>query len=191
MLLVELTIGSLRTTNFEEKRNNKDLRANLDLIEERREQLNIRQAAYKHVVKRYYNQTVKEKAFWVGDYVLRRNEASRAQSQGKLGAIWEGPYKVVEANRSGKYTMKGWQIQWSWNARNLRKYHFSRIPRTTRPNNIKCWRLRALKHALLFSLFSKFVNVTWGQVASPTLIENTQCIWASSSIIILSMSKLK
>lgn len=57
----------------------------MDLIEERHEQSNIRQAAYKHVVEKYYKQRVKEKAFGVGDYVLRQNEASRAQPWGKLG----------------------------------------------------------------------------------------------------------
>lgn len=60
MLTVELRVGSLRTTHFYEANNKKDLRANLDLIEERREQSNIRQATNKHVVEWYYNQRVKE-----------------------------------------------------------------------------------------------------------------------------------
>lgn len=127
MFPVELTIGSLQTTYFEEGNDKKDLRANLDLIEERREQSNILQDAYKHAVERYYNQRVKEKAFRVGDYILRRNEASRAQSQGKLGPIWEEPYKVIKANHNGAYKlemMEGRKIQRTWNTRNLRKFHF-------------------------------------------------------------------
>lgn len=78
----------MRTTHFEEWNNNKDLRVNLDLIEERREQSNIRQTTYKHDVEKYYNQRVKEKAFRVGEYVLRQNKASRSQLQGKLGLVW-------------------------------------------------------------------------------------------------------
>lgn len=71
MLPMELTIGSLRTTYFKEADNDKDLRANLDLIEEKCERSNIRQATYKNVIERYYNQRVNEKAFKVGNYVLR------------------------------------------------------------------------------------------------------------------------
>lgn len=78
MFPVELTIGSFRTTYFEEENNDKDSRANLDLIEEKHERSNIRQAAYKNVVEKYYNQRVKDKAFKVGDYVLRQNEVSHA-----------------------------------------------------------------------------------------------------------------
>lgn len=87
----------------------------------------MRQAAYKRVTKRYYNQMVKEKSFKVGEYVLRRNEASRAQPQGKLGPTWEGPYKIVEANQNRVYileTMEGSQIPRTWNARNLKKFFF-------------------------------------------------------------------
>lgn len=71
MLPMELTIGSLRTTYFKEADNDKDLRANLDLIKEKCERSNIHQATYKNVVERYYNQRVNKKDFKVGNYVLR------------------------------------------------------------------------------------------------------------------------
>lgn len=61
MFPVELTVGSPRTTYFEEANNDKDLRVNLDLSEERREWSNIRQAAYKNVMERYYNRESKKK----------------------------------------------------------------------------------------------------------------------------------
>lgn len=66
MLPAELTIGSHWTTYFEEENNDKDLRENLDLFKEKREQSNIHQAAYKNVVERYSNQRVKEKVFMIG-----------------------------------------------------------------------------------------------------------------------------
>lgn len=127
MLPVPLTVGSFRTTHFEEEIDDKDLRANMDLIKEKRKRSNIRQAAYKNIVERYYNQRVKEKAFKVCDYVLRRNKESHAQPQGKLGPTWEGPYKVIEAYRNSVYTletMEGRPILRTWNAINLRKFHF-------------------------------------------------------------------
>lgn len=127
MLSLELAVGSPRKTYFEEANNDKNLRLSLDLIKERCEQSNIRQEAYKNVAERYYNQRVKEKAFNIGDYILRRNEASHAQPYGKLGPTWEGPYKVIGFHRNGSYTLKTmeWrQIPKTWNARKLRKFHF-------------------------------------------------------------------
>nr|KAJ0211608.1 hypothetical protein LSAT_V11C400219340 [Lactuca sativa] len=113
MLLMEMMVGTLRSTNADEESNVQDLRLNLDMLEERREKSEIQQAAYKRVAERYYNQRVKERAFRVGEYMLRKNEASRAQPQGKLGPTWEGPYKIIEANRNDAYvleTVEGRQI---------------------------------------------------------------------------------
>lgn len=42
----------------------------------------------------------------VGDYILRRYEASRAQPQGKMGPVWEGPYKFIESNHIGAHTLE-------------------------------------------------------------------------------------
>lgn len=83
-------------------------------------------ATYKKVVERCYNQCVKDQAFGVGDFVLQENEVSHAQPRGKLSQIWEGPYKVIEAHRTGSYsleTLEGRKIPRTWNVRNLRKFH--------------------------------------------------------------------
>lgn len=66
MLPMEVAIGTLRTIHTDEKANSQDLRINLGILEERREKSDIRQAAYKRVVERYYNQRVKEKPFRIG-----------------------------------------------------------------------------------------------------------------------------
>ena len=76
---------------MEEVSNQVNLRTNLDLLEEKREKAQIRQASYKTMVERFYNRRVRGKACKVGDLVLRKNEASRQESQGKLGPKWEGP----------------------------------------------------------------------------------------------------
>ena len=127
MLPMEMMVGMLRSTNTDEGSNDQDLRLNLDILEEKREKSKIRQAAYKRVTERYYNQRVKERAFSVGEYVLRKNESSRAQPQGKLGPTWEGPYIIIEANRNDAYVLEaveGRQIPRTWNARNLKKFFF-------------------------------------------------------------------
>lgn len=92
----------MRTTHFREDRANEYLSQDLDVMKERHKWSNICQEAYKKAIKDYYNKKVKEKALKVGDYVLRKNEVSHALPRGKLGAKWEGPYKVVEAYRKSK-----------------------------------------------------------------------------------------
>ncbi|GJS06171.1 reverse transcriptase domain-containing protein [Tanacetum coccineum] len=73
------------------KDNEEEIRLNLDLLTERREATAIREARYKTKVEQYYNKRVRPMAFKVGEYVYRRNEASRVEDLGKLGPKWEGP----------------------------------------------------------------------------------------------------
>ncbi|GKA47622.1 hypothetical protein Tco_0740505 [Tanacetum coccineum] len=52
----------------------------------------IREARYKTKMEQYYNKKVRPAGFRPGEFVYRRNEASRVEDQGKLGPKWEGPY---------------------------------------------------------------------------------------------------
>ena len=69
-------IGSLRTEYYKEQENSEGLRENLDLLEEQRVLSSIGQDAYKKAVERYYNQRVRNKAFRVGDYVLKKTKSA-------------------------------------------------------------------------------------------------------------------
>ena len=91
---------------FDEQRNSSDLKANLDLLEEKRKTAQVRMAAYKQKAAYYYNSRVKTKAFRVGDLVLRRATISQPQNQGKLALNWEGPYDVREVVHPGTYYLK-------------------------------------------------------------------------------------
>lgn len=91
---------------FDSDKTDEDFRVNLDLIEEKREMATLYQAAYKENVERYYNGRVKERAFKVGDLVLRKNESSHGEPRDKLRPSWEGPYKVVKAHRIGSYVLE-------------------------------------------------------------------------------------
>ncbi|XP_076945225.1 uncharacterized protein LOC143616216 [Bidens hawaiensis] len=66
----------------------------LMLLEERRELAAMWEQNYKRQLQKYYNAKVKVCEFNTGDYVLRNNEASRAQAQRKLAPSWEGPYQI-------------------------------------------------------------------------------------------------
>ena len=97
---------------------------NLDLLKERREISAIREAKYKQQVEKYYNKRVRHVQFKVGEFVLRKNEASKVESTKKLGPKWEGPYRVTQAFQSGAYKlseMNGQEIPRTWHACNLRK----------------------------------------------------------------------
>ncbi|GKE41413.1 reverse transcriptase domain-containing protein, partial [Tanacetum coccineum] len=84
----------------------------------------IQEAKYKTKMEQYYNKKVRPAGFRPGEFVYRRNEASRVEDQGKLGPKWEGPYRVTEAFENGSYklqTMKDKIVPQTWRAINLRK----------------------------------------------------------------------
>ncbi|GJW85139.1 reverse transcriptase domain-containing protein [Tanacetum coccineum] len=64
----------LRTAAVDIVRNDDEIRLNLDLVEERREQAAIREAKAKSKMMRYYNARVRGVTFKPGDYVYRSNE---------------------------------------------------------------------------------------------------------------------
>ncbi|GJR01289.1 reverse transcriptase domain-containing protein [Tanacetum coccineum] len=65
--------------------NDEALEINLDLLEDRREQVAIQEAKSKAKMERYYNSKVRSTSFKPGDLVYRNNDASRAKDTGKLG----------------------------------------------------------------------------------------------------------
>nr|GEY12870.1 reverse transcriptase domain-containing protein [Tanacetum cinerariifolium] len=86
--------------------NDKELRLNFDLLEERREPAAVCEARAKSKMMKYYNDRVRGVAFKPGDFVYRSNDASHAVAGGKLGPKWEGPYKVTEALGNGAYKLR-------------------------------------------------------------------------------------
>ncbi|GFS32962.1 hypothetical protein Acr_00g0025610 [Actinidia rufa] len=124
---VEIGMPSFRTLNMDKETNEVELRLNLDLLDERREQAEVRQAAYKLQIAKYYNQRVKHRTFFTCDLVLRKVTLSTKEiSTGKLGPMWEGSSKVVKESRPGTYwleDMKGKALPYPWNVEHLKKYY--------------------------------------------------------------------
>nr|GEV92175.1 hypothetical protein [Tanacetum cinerariifolium] len=82
----EIGMPTLRTVEVNLIQNNKALKINLDLLEERKEEAAIREAKSKaKMEKKYYNSKVQNTSFKPGDLVYRNNDASRAKDIGKLG----------------------------------------------------------------------------------------------------------
>ena len=69
---VEIGLTTLRTTFHKEEENERQLRLNLDLLDEIREKAAQRIALYQEKMARYYNTKVKLRRFEVGDWVLRK-----------------------------------------------------------------------------------------------------------------------
>ena len=55
VILVKIGLPSFRTLNFDKENNETELRLNLDLLDEKREQAKVCQVAYKYQVANYYN----------------------------------------------------------------------------------------------------------------------------------------
>ncbi|XP_071704773.1 uncharacterized protein [Rutidosis leptorrhynchoides] len=85
MFPAESFVPTHRVANFDETENNDALCEILNFVEECRLMAAIREANNKQQITKYYNKKVLALAFDVGEWVLRNNEASRAENVGKLG----------------------------------------------------------------------------------------------------------
>ncbi|GKC82972.1 reverse transcriptase domain-containing protein [Tanacetum coccineum] len=120
----KLGMPAYQTMMIREGYNEEELCPNLDLLQERREMAAIQEARYKTRLEQYYNKRVHLTSFKPGEFVFRKNEASRVEDQRKMGPKWEGPYRVTEAHQNGSYklqTMKDKEVPRTWHAINLCK----------------------------------------------------------------------
>ncbi|GJY92728.1 reverse transcriptase domain-containing protein [Tanacetum coccineum] len=124
VLPIEISVPTKRKKKVDLILNEKDLRINLEILEERREIVAMREDTSKKKLEKYYNKKVRPTVYKPRDYVLRLNSASKAEYTGKMGPTWKGPYKILEADSKGAYvlsTLKGREIQRTWNRVNLQK----------------------------------------------------------------------
>uniref|UniRef100_A0A2N9HJR6 Uncharacterized protein n=1 Tax=Fagus sylvatica TaxID=28930 RepID=A0A2N9HJR6_FAGSY len=83
---VEVGLTTWRTNNYDEVSNDAQLRSNLDLVDEVRDQAEARTRVYQQRMARYYDRRVKHREFKVGDLVLRKvTLATKGPNTGKTG----------------------------------------------------------------------------------------------------------
>ncbi|XP_074374866.1 uncharacterized protein LOC141716103 [Apium graveolens] len=104
MLLIQVGSPSHRAINFEEEAN-EELKTNMELIDEVRDQAVEMMEKYKEKIREHFSKKCRVKNFQIGDLVLRDTEASDPTNTGKLMPKWEGPYKVREVLRPGTYKL--------------------------------------------------------------------------------------
>ena len=89
---VEIGLKSLRIELASLEQNEEALRLNLDLLDEKREQVLQCTEDYQRKTTRYYDQKVKPRSYRPGDLVLKKLLPARKNpTHGKLGPNWEGP----------------------------------------------------------------------------------------------------
>ena len=124
----EVGLLTARTEHITEEDNQQSLQHELGLLDEKREQVLIRVAAYQNQVTRHFNKNIRVRQFNVGSWVLRRVfQNTKEVGVGKLGPNWEGPYQITKVVGQGAYklqTTDGRDIANSWNVVHLRQYHF-------------------------------------------------------------------
>ena len=117
---VEVGLKSPRIELENVEHNDEALHLNLDLLDEKREQVQRRTEDYQRKMARYYNKKVKPKSYIPGDLVLKKLLPTRKNPvHGKLGPNWEGPYIVSRVIRPCNYelqTEEGKIQRLTWNA---------------------------------------------------------------------------
>ncbi|VFQ80927.1 unnamed protein product [Cuscuta campestris] len=101
----ETSLLSYRVETFDAQGNEENLRAELHLIDERRERAYMRAENYRRQVKSYHDQRVRPRQFKVGDWVLRKREVSRPTDGGKFAKSFEGPYIIKEVLADGTFRL--------------------------------------------------------------------------------------
>ena len=118
----EVEFPTHRVQVYDPQGNTEERRLDLDLIEERREDAEIRQASYQQRTARFYNQRVKQRPIAVGDLVLKKTW----QKPNKLHPNWHGPYRVIDEVVPGTYrleNLEGEPFSNPWTADHLKKYY--------------------------------------------------------------------
>nr|GFB14777.1 reverse transcriptase domain-containing protein [Tanacetum cinerariifolium] len=93
VISAKIGMPTYQTIQWNEALNEKEMRLNLNLIQERRETSAIREAKYKKKMEQYYNNQVRPVSFKVGDFMYCRNEASRVET--KASWVQTGKDRIV------------------------------------------------------------------------------------------------
>ena len=124
---IEVGLKSPRFEFTNTEHNEEILRLNLDLLEEKREQVLKRVEDYHRKTTKYYDRRVRPRSFKPRDLVLKKLLLVRKDpTHGKLGPNWEGLYVVSRIVRLGNYelqTYEGKTLLHSWNAEHLKRFY--------------------------------------------------------------------
>ncbi|XP_057443271.1 uncharacterized protein LOC130735212 [Lotus japonicus] len=124
MIPVEIQDMTFRVAAYEENQNRENVLVDLNLADEIKAEVRLREAVVKQRSERRYNTRVVPRSMKVGDLVLRTKAKSSTDS--KLTPNWEGPYRVLRDLGQGAYHLEelsGRRVPRAWNAQHLRYYY--------------------------------------------------------------------
>ena len=128
VILLETGFSTTRTNSFNPSDNDEHLKKNLDLIEEKRENVMVQLAYYQQKLKQGYDSNVRLRPLTPGDLVLRRVVGTaKNPAWGKLGPNWEGPYRSTSKAGVGAYFLEDLDkhvVPRPWNVNNLKRYYY-------------------------------------------------------------------
>ena len=123
---VEVGLKSQRVEFANAEHNEEILRMNLDLLEEKREQVLRCAEDYHRKTTKYYDRRVRPRSFKPSYLVLKKLLLARKDpTHGKLGPNGERPYVISRIVQPGNYelqTEEGKTLPHSWNAEHLRRF---------------------------------------------------------------------
>ena len=96
----------------------------MDQLDEARDTALLHSAKYQQALRRYHGRRVRDRAFNIGDLVLRLVQSNKDRH--KLSPAWEGPYVIKEKLRPGAYKLKtidGKVFINAWNIEQLRRFY--------------------------------------------------------------------
>lgn len=123
---VEIGMPYLGRISFLPKKNNDELRVNLDLLEERQEIAHIIVVVHQRRMARLYNFRVKPRNFNVGDVVLGKVTSNTKEVNSNCFCPnQEGFYKIIRTMQLGTYYMEdiqGKTMTRPWNAQHFNEF---------------------------------------------------------------------
>ena len=107
MIPAKIGLTSYKVTHYQDEKNEKQLHLNLDLIDKVKMDAEQRVAHYKNLMTKHQDTMVKPKQFNIRHLVLRKvSLATKDLAHGKLGPIWERPYRVINYKKRGSYYLE-------------------------------------------------------------------------------------
>ena len=119
---------TMRTSTFTSDGNDELLKKNLDLVEERRENVMVQLTYYQYKLMQGYDMNVKLRPLALGNLVLRKVLGNTKNPiWGKLRPNWEGPYRITSVVGIGAYYLEDLDektVLHPWNVKNLKMYYY-------------------------------------------------------------------
>ncbi|XP_059638944.1 uncharacterized protein LOC132281237 [Cornus florida] len=122
VIQVEYLVPTVQSLAWNQEQNEKMLRFNLNMLEEKRDAAVIRLGSYQQTLASSHNKRVKHRDFTLGDLVLKK----KVGMVKKMMSPCEGPYRIAKIIGKGAYileTMAGRLVNKPWNATSLKRYY--------------------------------------------------------------------